>query len=564
MNRSGDVSAYGVRFEQIDPCAKQEFFSLILSGPSFRLSRAAHPLRRNVNGLRSRGICPVWSLIMKRIPVVLASFLFYFFASSFFGLSAAQTVDLTILHINDLHGNLLPNPGKEGKPATGGMARIAKMVSQEREKDPGGALLLSAGDMFQGTPISNLFRGMPVIETMNRMGFDAMTVGNHEFDWGMEAFEDLTKAAAFPFLSANIVDERGTLLPGVKPYILLRKKGLKIAVIGITTPEMHYATKPGNLKGFRVSAVEKVLPAVIEKVRKEGAGPVIVLSHLGLDEDREMASKVAGIDLIVGGHSHAEVKAAVVAGRTIIVQAGYYGQYLGVMKISVDSASGKIVRFPERGILRKVESDRNDAIDEDVALIIKKYDDRIREEFGRVVGETRVDLAKRPFESNLGNLVCDAMREATGAAVAIQNNGGIRTSIPKGKITLEQVFMLLPFDNNLMTMDLTGAQIIALLEQNAKTEGMLQVSGLKVFYEMAAPEGSRVKELFVDGKPAEPLRTYRVTTNDFLAAGGDRFKSFRDGKDAVIGDNVRDAFLAYLEKHSPVSPGTEGRIVVIP
>lgn len=500
---------------------------------------------------------------MTRIPAVLTALLFVF-ASSFLSPSAAGTVDLTLLHINDFHGNLLPKPGKEGKPATGGMARIAKMVAEEREKNPGGTLLLSAGDMFQGTPISNLFRGKPVIETMNRMGFDAMTVGNHEFDWGMEAFQDLRKSAAFPFLSANIVDERGALLPGVKPYILLRKKGLKIAVIGITTPETHYATKPGNLKGYRVVAVEKSLPALIEKVRKEGAGPVVVLSHLGLDEDREMASKVAGIDLIVGGHSHTEVKTTVVVGTTLIVQAGYYGQQLGVLNISVDAESGRIVRYPEKRILRKVKAGPNDPVDDAVAGIIRKYDDQIREEFGRTVGETRVDLAKRPFESNLGNLVCDAMRKATGADAAIQNNGGIRTTIPRGKITLEQVFMLLPFDNNLMTMDLTGAQIAGILEQNAKTDGMLQVSGLKVVYDMKAPEGSRVKELAVGGKQADPSRIYRVTTNDFLAAGGDRFGIFREGKNAVIGDNVRDAFLAYLEKNSPVSPRTEGRIVVTP
>ena len=501
---------------------------------------------------------------MKKFPAVLIALLYFVFASPFLSPSAAGTVDLTVLHINDFHGNLLPQPGKEGKPATGGMARIAKMVAEEREKNPEGTILLSAGDMFQGTPISNLFRGRPVIETMNRMGFDAMTVGNHEFDWGMGAFQDLRKAASFPLLSANIVDERGALLPGVKPYVILRKKGLKIAVIGVTTPETHYATKPGNLEGYKVIGVEKVLPALIERVRKEGAGPVIVLSHLGLDEDREMAAKVAGIDLVVGGHSHTEVKTTVTVGTTLIVQAGYYGRHLGVMKITVDGGTGKIVRYPEKRILRKVQSGPNDPVDEAVAGIIRRYDEQIREEFGRIVGETSVDLAKRPFESNLGNLVCDAMRWATGADAAIQNNGGIRTTLPKGGITLEQVFMLLPFDNNLITMDLTGAQIAGILEQNAKTDGMLQVSGLRVVYDRSAPEGSRVKELDVGGVPADPLRAYRVTTNDFLAAGGDRFGIFREGKNAVVGDNVRDAFLAYLQTHSPVSPRIEGRIVVTP
>ena len=277
-----------------------------------------------------------------------------------------------------------------------------------------------------------------------------------------------------------------------------------------------------------------------------------------------MASKVEGIDLIVGGHSHTEVKTAVTVGTTRIVQAGYYGQQLGVLMIAVDRESRRVVRCPEKRILRKVKAGPDDPVDAAVAAVIKTYDDQIREEFGRAVGETRVDLAKRPFESNLGNLVCDAMRWATGADVAVQNNGGIRTTLPRGTISLEQVFMLLPFDNNLMTMDLTGAQLVSILEQNARTDGMLQVSGLRVVYDLSAPEGSRVKELAVGGTPAEPSRTYRVTTNDFLAAGGDRFGVFREGRNAVIGDNVRDAFLEYLKKHSPVSPRTEGRIVVTP
>jgi 2',3'-cyclic-nucleotide 2'-phosphodiesterase (5'-nucleotidase family) len=500
---------------------------------------------------------------MKKIPAVFIAILFIF-ASSSFSPATAKTIDLTILHINDFHGNLLPKPGKDGKPATGGMAYIAKMVSEERAKNPEGTLLLSAGDMFQGTPISNLFRGKPVVETMNRMGFDAMTLGNHEFDWGMEAFQNLRKAAVFPFLSANIIDDKGALLPGVKPYAIFQKKGLKIAVIGITTPETLYTTKPGNIKGYHVVSVEKALPPLIEKVKKEGADLVIVLSHMGLDEDRNMASQVSGIDLIVGGHSHTEVKTTVVASSTIIVQAGYYGQYLGGMKIAFDTEAKKIIRYPERRILRKVKAGPNDAYDEAVAASIKSYDDQIRGEFGRVVGETRVDLRKRPFESNIGNLVCDAMRRAARSEVAIQNNGGLRTSIPAGKITMEQVYTLLPFDNNLMTMDLTGAQIADILEYNAKTEGMLQVSGLRVVYDLAAPEGSRVKELTIGGKPADRSRIYRVTTNDFLAAGGDRFGMFREGKNAVVGDDIRDALLDYLKKQSPVSPRIEGRIVVTP
>ena len=200
---------------------------------------------------------------------------------------------------------------------------------------------------------------------------------------------------------------------------------------------------------------------------------------------------VPGIDLIVGGHSHTEVRTPVSAGGTLIVQAGYYGRYLGVMQLAYYTGEKRIVSHIARKVLAKVKAGPTDGMDEAVAALIKSYDDKIRADFSRVVGETLVDLRKRPYESNLGNLVCDAMREATGADAAIQNNGGIRATIPKGKITLEQAYTLLPFDNTLITVQLTGEQVSRILEQNAATEGMLQVSGIRVVYDLSAPEGSR-------------------------------------------------------------------------
>jgi 2',3'-cyclic-nucleotide 2'-phosphodiesterase (5'-nucleotidase family) len=474
--------------------------------------------------------------------------------------------DITILHVNDTHGHIVPYSEKSVSKnvLVSGAAYLAHMVQEERSKNPEGTLLLSAGDMFQGTPVSNLFKGMPVIEVMNYLEFDAMAIGNHEFDWGMDAFRNLLASSRFPFLSANIKDKSGKYLPGVKPFIIVSKKNVKIAVIGVTTPEVMYSTKPGNIEGFRVYRPENILPELIRTVKEEGAHIIIVLSHLGLDADRELAQRVPGIHVIVGGHSHTAIKKPVIIGDTIILQAGHYGLYLGVFEFSVDTGTGKIVDYKKSRVLKKVLAGTDTPYDEIAAGIVNTYHDQIKEKFAEVVGEASVDLKRRyQRESNIGNLICDTMREETNADIAFFNSGGIRMDIPKGKITLEQVFTLLPFDNSLVTMNLTGAQILEILEYNARMEqGFLQASGIRVRYDVSEPVASRVKEVYIGEKSLAKEKTYTVTTIDFLAAGGDAFTTFKEGHNVLYGTNLRDVFVSYLKKHSPVAPRIEGRIMV--
>ncbi|MCG6536589.1 MAG: 5'-nucleotidase C-terminal domain-containing protein, partial [Syntrophales bacterium LBB04] len=433
-----------------------------------------------------------------------------------------------------------------------------------RSKNPNGTLLLSAGDMFQGTPISNLFRGQPVIDVMNYLRFDAMAVGNHEFDWGMDVFQQLLTSSGFPYLSANIRGKNGQYLPGVKPYIIVERKNVKIAIIGLTTPEVFYSTKPGNMELVNIYRPEDVLPELIRKSREEGAFMIIVLSHLGLDADKELAERVSGIHVIVGGHSHTALKTPVVVGDTIIVQAGCYGLYLGVLKLKIEQASGKVLQYTEDRELKKVLAGPDNPYDTAVAGIVKKYNDQIKEEFARSVGETAVDLKRNSRgESNVGNLVCDTMREKTNTDAAFMNSGGIRADIPKGKITMEQVFTLLPFDNVLVTMNLTGKHILEILEHNAKLErGILQISGMKIRYDLSEPVGSRVKEVYISGKTLDKKKIYSVTTIDFLAVGGDAFATFKAGKNILYGTTLRELFVSYLKKHSPVAPRVEKRIII--
>ena len=501
---------------------------------------------------------------MSRI-IILLSLLIFSFPPALLARESA-TVDLTILHVNDTHGRILPYvEGTSGeRQMVGGAAYLARTIQAERSKNPDGTLLLSAGDMFQGTPVSNIFKGRSVTDVMNYLKFDAMAIGNHEFDWGMDVLQHLVASSRFPYLSANIKDERGRYLPGVKPYVIVMRKNVKIAIIGITTPEVPRITTPGRFKHMTVDRPEDILPRFIRKAKDEGAMMIIVLSHLGLDADKDLAQSNPGIHVIVGGHSHTALENPVVAGNTIIVQAGAYGLYLGVLKLKIDPDTGKIIRHTEETELEKVMAGKDRPYDKELASIIQAYYGRIEKEYSKVVGETSVPLVRyHQRESNIGNFICDTMRKNTGTDIAFINSGAIRNNIPKGRITLEQVFTLLPFDNILVTMKLTGKQILEILEQNAKLEhGILQVSGIAIRHDISEPAGSRVREVHIGRRSLDPERTYTVTTIDFLVAGGDAFSPFKEGKNIMYGTALRDVFVSYLEKHSPISPRIEGRIIM--
>jgi 5'-nucleotidase/UDP-sugar diphosphatase len=505
---------------------------------------------------------------MKRIlHIFIVTLLFLVLSSACAFSTEPSTIGITILHVNDTHGHILPYLKKSisGKIPVGGAAQLAARVHDERTRNPDGTLLLSGGDMFQGTPVSNVFRGKPVIEIMNYVPFDAMVIGNHEFDWKQDVLSTIIHSADFPFLSANIVDTQGHYIPAVQPYIILERKGLKIAVIGITTVETVTTTKPDNVKGLIFLDPEKVLPPLLKEVRDRGADMIIVLSHSGLDADRKLAIKVDGIDVIVGGHSHTAVTDPVVVDTTIIVQAGCFGLYLGVLELKIQRETKHIVHWTQTHELKTVFSGPDNPADPDVTGIINNYNNRIKDVFTKVVGETTVDLVQnRTGESNEGNLLCDAMKQETGSSIAFFNSGGLKITIPRGKITMEKIYELLPYDNVIMTMDLTGKQIQELLEHGATLPhgGILQASGISVTYDLKKPVGKRVANISVGNSPLNLMNVYTVTTNDFLAAGGDGYTTFKEGRNIRYGDNLRDVFVEYIKKHSPVDPKIEGRIVI--
>ncbi|MEJ5330305.1 MAG: bifunctional UDP-sugar hydrolase/5'-nucleotidase [Desulfobaccales bacterium] len=490
---------------------------------------------------------------------------------------AAGDGTLRLLHVNDFHGFAEPHRPLGSLELQGGAAYLAGAVKRLRAARP--SLLLAAGDMIQGDNWANLFQGASVIELMNAMGFDAMVVGNHEFDFGVEVLKERIRQAVFPILGANVQG-----LPGLKPYIVKKVGGVRVAVLGVVTPDTPHATHPRNVTGLTFADPVATVREYLPRLRQE-ADLVVVLSHLGYAEDRKLAQAVPGIDVIVGGHSHTRLERPEKVNGTWLVQAYEHGNFLGVLDLTV--RRGRVTAV--RGRLMPIGPGLGPA-DPKILALVKKYQQRVDDLLNVVVGEAAVDLdaeRARLQETALGNLVADIMRERTGADAALLNGGTLRASIPKGPVTRKQIYTALPFDNYLVAFRLTGAQVRQALEHGVaglpEREGRFpQVSGLRFAYRATAPPGSRVVEVEVGGQPLEPAKVYVLATHDFLAAGGDGYTVFGEVlKEAGLsstggmlqsgalayndpGTYLRDLVLAYFERHSPVTAAVEGRIQALP
>lgn len=472
----------------------------------------------------------------------------------------AAPQNVTILHFNDFHGNVLT---PEAEDALGGLARIAGMVEQIRaENAQAGAttLLLIAGDILQGTPLSTVFHGEADFAALNRMDVSAMALGNHEFDYGMPNLHRLVEMAQFPILAANIrrkVDNT-QFLPGTERFVIGDEM---LVVIGLTTPETRVTTMPSNVADLTFEDPAQTAAMLAERITRSTDRVVVALTHLGHDEDRQLARDVPALDVIVGGHSHTQVDEAVRVGSTLVVQAKAYGEYLGRLDLVIDD--GKVCSYD----YRLIPMDSSVPEEPEVAAVIADYQQRLDDEIKRVVGYAAVPLDGerenvRSGETNLGNAITDAMRLVSGAPIALHNGGGIRASIDAGPITLEEVMQVLPFGNEVATLELTGAQLRQILGRSIAQPrpfgGFLHVSGLRI-----VAEGDRLVEVSVGDEPLDDGRTYSVATNAFLMEGGDGFETFTEGKKQYyVGTRLDTAFVQYLEEHESISPEVEGRITI--
>lgn len=484
---------------------------------------------------------------------------------------------LTILHTNDMHGALEGEKMKGGDGTLfefGGIANALGTIVRLKQEAPGPVLIFDVGDFWSGTFASNRDDGKTIIAALNVIGYDALAPGNHDFDHGVEAIKARASEAKFPFLAANLIEVATGKAPAwIKPYIVKTIGGVRVGIIGLTyTGTPAISSKVKELRVFKfVDEIEALKPLVPEL--KNQADLIIVVSHAGFDRDQLIATTIPGIDVIVGGHTHTELRQPKVIGSTVIVQAGTKAQNIGRLELKIDPTTKKIVDYTKNNALVSVVSNKA-ATPKEVADMFNKLIAEGREATTKVIGETLIDLmrtftadGRSTGEYPSGNLVVDAMLWANQAGdrpadLAIHNNAGIRADIPKGPITYGKLYEMLPFDNVLTAMDLSGANIKAILEIAASCPRVnTLVAGMSFVYDCTKPSGERISKIMIQGKPMEPDKIYRVQTIDYLSTGGDGQAPFKEGKNLVYGDPVVDVVAAYVMKNSPVNPKVEGRIV---
>jgi len=502
----------------------------------------------------------------------------------------AKVYHLTILHTNDHHGHFAkfdPYPVKD----VGGLAAqstLINIVRAEVQKAGGHTLLLSAGDVNTGVPESDMLGAEPDFTIMNVLGYDAMVLGNHEFDKLRGVLMKQRAWAGFPFLSANVV-KKDTGKSLVDSYMIKEFNGLKVAIFGLTTEETPILVLPSNVEDLEFKSTIETAKKVVPILRKE-ADLVIALTHLGFYEgsgvgykaagDFRLAREVQGIDVIVGGHSHTAVRVPRVIGKTLIVQAGEWSTYVGRLDLTIESDTDEVIEYAYRlipvNMKRRVKyenkkyymyTDKGYVEDKEILETIKPSMAKADKALSLVVGEALVRLnGSRDFirfkETNLANLITDSMCAKTGAEIALQNAGGIRADIAPGTITYRDILKAQPFGNTLVLMNMTGKQIMEVLSYAAGVRpghgAFLHVSGMKWTNKRGTAE-----DVMIGDAPIDLGKAYRVVTNSFMASGGDGYAMLKGVPQLDTGFVDADSLREYIEKAGKVRPKVEGRFTII-
>ncbi|MBO3761852.1 5'-nucleotidase C-terminal domain-containing protein [Ciceribacter sp. L1K22] len=511
--------------------------------------------------------------------------------------AAFADFELNILHINDFHSRIEAinkfdstcSEEEAGKnECFGGIARMKTAIEARRSELTGkNVLTLDAGDQFQGSLFYTTYKSGPIAEFMNGIGFDAMAIGNHEFDDGPEELAKFIAALQFPMISGNTLAGLNTpIADKFKPYIIKEFGPEKVAVVSVLATDTDETSSPGDDVLFADEI--SYLKDAVKEIEQQGVDKIVLLSHVGYPRDQEIAAAVDGIDVIVGGHSHTllsntDEKAAGPyptmvknpAGQDVpIVTAYAYSKYLGDLTVVFDDDGNVKTATGEPKLL-----DASVAPDEAFAAKVAELGGPIEDLKKKEIGETAdvIDGSRdvcRAAECTMGNLVADAMVDRVkdqGVTIAIQNGGGLRASIDAGTVTMGEVLTVLPFQNTLATFQLKGSDVVAALENGLSQieEGagrFPQVSGLKYTFDKSKPAGSRVVSVEVkdgDGFVAiDPDKVYGVATNNYMRGGGDGYKVFATGGTNAydFGPGLEIVVADYIAANSPYKPYTDGRV----
>ncbi|GGX52018.1 multifunctional 2',3'-cyclic-nucleotide 2'-phosphodiesterase/5'-nucleotidase/3'-nucleotidase [Tateyamaria omphalii] len=503
------------------------------------------------------------------------------------GMASAEYT-LHILHTNDMHSRIesinkydstCNAEGEAEGSCFGGVARVKSAIdSKKASLDNQNVIVLDAGDPFQGSLFYTTYKGAAEAEFMEQMGYDAMAVGNHEFDDGPQGLADFIEKVSFPVISGNLdLTAEETLSGKVENHVVLEVGGKKIGVISALATDTVETSSPGPNVVFQDEI--EALQADVATLQGEGVDIIIALNHVGLTKDLAIAEAVDGIDVVIGGHSHtlmsnddAETPAyPTMVGDAAVAQAYAYTKYLGHLTVTFDD-DGNVTAASGDPMLLDASVEPN----ADFVARIAEMGAPIAEMKTRIVAEAAEPIEGdrsvcRVQECAMGSLIADAMLarvKEQGVEIAIQNGGGIRASIDSGEITMGEVLTVLPFQNTLSTFQVSGQAMVDALEngvsQIEEVKGRFpQVAGMSFAFDASKPVGERVSDVMVGGAPIDPAKVYGVVSNNYVRNGGDGYAMFTTAENAYdFGPDLADVLAEYLAEQGPFTPYTDGRITV--
>jgi 5'-nucleotidase / UDP-sugar diphosphatase len=532
-----------------------------------RLARSGSGSHDTMNRMPTRRIC-----LVAIVAAVLATPVDR--AGALAGLVAAQQSDagspraaapLTILQINDVYQT---GPAVDAGGA-GGLARVAtlKKTLADAGRHP---LLMLAGDFLSSSVESSVFKGEQMIAALNAAGLDMATLGNHEFDFGIDVLLQRMAQAKWEWVISNVIDRTtGRPIGNAAPYVIRTFGALKVGIIGLCLTGDE-AVSRDKLERIRLIDPQDAAAMYIPALEKERVDVIVALTHLSFDEDRALAQRFPEIDVIVGGHEHFPIAATV--NRTFISKAGSDAKF--VARIDVLKRGADLVeRFYELIPITAALKD-----DPATAAVVSDYNARLGSELKTVVATASVPLegrgaVLRTSETNLGDLVADSVRATARTDIAVVNSGGIRGDRVRepGPITRYDIVEIHPFGNVITTIVLPGQVLMAALEHSVSglpdaAGGFLQVSGLTMRVDSRAPSGKRVSDVRIGGQPLDPDKAYRVALPDYLLQGGDGYGMFA-GQRVVVGPEdgplMATALETYMSELKTLAPRTDGRITIV-
>ena len=524
----------------------------------------------------------------------------------------AERAWVTILETTDLHGNLLPVDYYSNETDQRGLAKVATLIRAARAQNPTGTLLLDSGDVIQGSPLAYVHNTRnntppdPMMSAMNALGYDALAVGNHEYNFGLAVLEKARREATFPWLSANTY-QTGTNESYHRPYLVKVLNGVRVGVLGLTTPGVPSWENVENFRGveFRepLAEAKKWVPILRQQERVD---LVVVSMHMGLEEDLAtgvatpgqvlhenqalaIARQVPGVDLILMGHTHTEVPGVTVNG-VLLAQANLWGRHLARADFYFEKGDAGESAGKWRGVARQsrtIPVTAQTAVDPEIAKIAEPYDRDARDWLSRPIGESAEELTAdnaRFRDTALLDLVHRVQMDVGKADVSMAAIFNVRARVPKGTVSVRDIAGLYIYENTLVVVEVTGAQLQAALEHSAKffkayepgrTPEQLvdqripdynfdQAEGVTYDLDITRPVGERIRNLRFRGQPVTPTQTFRLATNNYRVNGGGGYTMFKDAKVLVrSSQEIREMIIDWVEQHKqvPAKPSDNWRLI---